>query len=171
MVAGADAEQLAALDAYGRRLGLAFQITDDLLDVAEQRGSHGQTGRQGRRTGKTHVSRAFSVLTEAPNMLDNWSRRRVQALEPLRRSSRGASSRRPICPGKESLMDELLSTINSPQDLKKLSQQQLAQLAAEMRQALCRLASTRTAHFASNLGVVELALGPAHHVRFHLATA
>ena len=27
-----------------------------------------------------------------------------------------------------------------------------------MREALCRLAGTRTAHFASNLGVVELAL-------------
>jgi geranylgeranyl diphosphate synthase type II len=33
MVAGAPVEQQAALDAYGRRLGLAFQITDDLLDV------------------------------------------------------------------------------------------------------------------------------------------
>jgi geranylgeranyl diphosphate synthase, type II len=33
MVAGAEAHQLAALDDYGQRLGLAFQITDDLLDV------------------------------------------------------------------------------------------------------------------------------------------
>jgi geranylgeranyl diphosphate synthase type II len=33
MTAGAAAESLAALDEYGRRLGLAFQITDDLLDV------------------------------------------------------------------------------------------------------------------------------------------
>ncbi len=32
-IAGAGGEQLAALDQYGRRLGLAFQITDDLLDV------------------------------------------------------------------------------------------------------------------------------------------
>ncbi len=55
-------------------------------------------------------------------------------------------------------MDSLLSTINSPQDLKKLSTPELAQLAAEMREALCRLAATRTAHFASNLGVIELTL-------------
>lgn len=55
-------------------------------------------------------------------------------------------------------MDKLLSTINSPADLRTLSQKQLTQLAAEMREALCRLASTRTAHFASNLGVVELTL-------------
>lgn len=55
-------------------------------------------------------------------------------------------------------MDKLLSTINSPDDLKRLSQDELTRLAAEMREALCRLASTRTAHFASNLGVVELTL-------------
>lgn len=55
-------------------------------------------------------------------------------------------------------MDKLLSTIQSPNDLKSLSQKDLAQLAHEMREALCRLASARTAHFASNLGVVELTL-------------
>jgi 1-deoxy-D-xylulose-5-phosphate synthase len=55
-------------------------------------------------------------------------------------------------------MDKLLPTINSPDDLKQLSLAQLDQLAAEIREALCRLASTRTAHFASNLGVVELTL-------------
>lgn len=33
MTAGAAPESLNALDEYGRRLGLAFQITDDLLDV------------------------------------------------------------------------------------------------------------------------------------------
>ena len=55
-------------------------------------------------------------------------------------------------------MDRLLATINSPEDLKKLSHKELGQLAVEMREALCRLAATRTAHFASNLGVVELTL-------------
>ena len=55
-------------------------------------------------------------------------------------------------------MDRLLSTIASPQDLQRLSAQQLTQLAGEVREALCRLARTRTAHFASNLGVVELTL-------------
>jgi geranylgeranyl pyrophosphate synthase len=33
MTAGAPEEWLSALDEYGRRLGLAFQVTDDLLDV------------------------------------------------------------------------------------------------------------------------------------------
>lgn len=34
IVAGASREQIAALHRYGQRLGLAFQITDDLLDVS-----------------------------------------------------------------------------------------------------------------------------------------
>ncbi|MCE5267239.1 MAG: 1-deoxy-D-xylulose-5-phosphate synthase [Planctomycetaceae bacterium] len=55
-------------------------------------------------------------------------------------------------------MDTLLSTICSPADLKRLSDADMVKLAAEMREALCRLAATRTAHFASNMGVVELTL-------------
>src|SRR5882757_3347808 len=55
-------------------------------------------------------------------------------------------------------MDKLLSRIDSPQDLRSLSLVQLEQLASEMREALCNLVSSRTAHFASNLGVVELCL-------------
>ena len=55
-------------------------------------------------------------------------------------------------------MDTLLSTVRSPQDLKKFSHPQLEQLAGEMRESLCRLLGKRTAHFASNLGVIELTL-------------
>jgi 1-deoxy-D-xylulose-5-phosphate synthase len=55
-------------------------------------------------------------------------------------------------------MDDVLSTIRAPADLLRLSPKELQQLAAEIREALCRLAATRTAHFASNLGVVELTL-------------
>src|SRR5881397_2452425 len=55
-------------------------------------------------------------------------------------------------------MDTLLSAISSPRDLQQLTEAQLEQLAQEMRTALCNLVSSRTAHFASNLGVVELCL-------------
>jgi len=44
--AGAERSQAAALDAYGERLGLAFQITDDLLDV------RGRQDHVGKRLGK-----------------------------------------------------------------------------------------------------------------------
>ena len=55
-------------------------------------------------------------------------------------------------------MDQLLSKIESPRDLQNLSLDELEQLAGEMRESLCNLVSNRTAHFASNLGVVELCL-------------
>ena len=55
-------------------------------------------------------------------------------------------------------MAEILPSILSPRDLQGLSMPQLEQLAVEMRRALCEVAATRTAHFASNLGVVELCL-------------
>ena len=53
---------------------------------------------------------------------------------------------------------ELLPRIHSPLDLRELSSQQLLQLADEIREALCNLVQERSAHFASNLGVVELCL-------------
>ncbi len=55
-------------------------------------------------------------------------------------------------------MDKLLSQIESPQDLQRLSADELKQLAEEMREVLCNLVTHRAAHFASNLGVVELCL-------------
>jgi 1-deoxy-D-xylulose-5-phosphate synthase len=55
-------------------------------------------------------------------------------------------------------MSTLLETIEEPADLRKLSLPQLEQLAGEMREVLCHLIACRSAHFASNLGVVELCL-------------
>jgi geranylgeranyl diphosphate synthase, type II len=42
VVAGASAQQIAALQQYGQHLGLAFQITDDLLDVAGSQAAVGK---------------------------------------------------------------------------------------------------------------------------------
>jgi 1-deoxy-D-xylulose-5-phosphate synthase len=61
-------------------------------------------------------------------------------------------------------MSELLSKVESPADLHGLTDEQLRQLAQEMRDELVRVLSMRPAHFASNLGVVELCL--ALHLTF-----
>ena len=53
---------------------------------------------------------------------------------------------------------KLLDTINSPADVKKLSDEQLKQLAAEIRQLLIEVISHTGGHLAPNLGVVELTL-------------
>ena len=56
------------------------------------------------------------------------------------------------------MTQKILSTIQSPDDLGNLSLPQLEQLADEMRDVLCNLIACRSAHFASNLGVVELCI-------------
>src|SRR5919201_2673040 len=61
-------------------------------------------------------------------------------------------------------MSELLATIQGPADLQALTEEQLDQLAQEKRDELVRVLSIRPAHFASNLGVVELCL--ALHLTF-----
>ncbi len=55
-------------------------------------------------------------------------------------------------------MHELLSKLDSAEPLRHMSVKELEQLAGETRDVLCNLMATRTAHFASNLGVVELCL-------------
>src|SRR5438270_2834926 len=50
----------------------------------------------------------------------------------------------------------LLADINSPQDLKRLDQQQLTQLAAEVRAFLVEQIAKTGGHLSPNLGVVEL---------------
>ncbi len=55
-------------------------------------------------------------------------------------------------------MSTLLETIQGPADLRGMSLPQLEQLAGEIREVLCGLIACRSAHFASNLGVVELAI-------------
>jgi 1-deoxy-D-xylulose-5-phosphate synthase len=61
-------------------------------------------------------------------------------------------------------MTVLLSQIHTPADLNKLSDVQLLDLAQEMRDEMVRVLSIRPAHFASNLGVIELCL--ALHLTF-----
>jgi 1-deoxy-D-xylulose-5-phosphate synthase len=63
--------------------------------------------------------------------------------------------------------DSVLGGIHSPADLKGLSEAELAQLAGEMRSELLDVVGRRSAHFASNLGVVELCL--ALHLTFDFA--
>lgn len=54
--------------------------------------------------------------------------------------------------------NNILDTINSPADVKRLSIPELKQLAEEIRQFLIRVISKTGGHLAPNLGVVELSL-------------
>lgn len=53
---------------------------------------------------------------------------------------------------------EILSEIESPAQLRSMNDRQLSQLAGDIREALLTVVADRSAHFASNLGVVELCI-------------
>src|ERR1043165_7353777 len=61
-------------------------------------------------------------------------------------------------------MNYILPRITAPSELQKLTDEELVQLTQEIRDELVRVLSIRPAHFASNLGVVELCL--ALHLTF-----
>jgi 1-deoxy-D-xylulose-5-phosphate synthase len=63
---------------------------------------------------------------------------------------------------------ELLPTIQGPADLRRLSVDELPQLAREIRQAICDQVSKTGGHLAPNLGAVELTI--ALHYVFDFAT-
>jgi geranylgeranyl diphosphate synthase type II len=71
IVGGANAEQEAALAAYGRKLGLAFQIADDLLDVSGTQAAVGKRVAKDAGRGK----RTFPAILGVEE-----SRRRAQRL-------------------------------------------------------------------------------------------
>lgn len=62
----------------------------------------------------------------------------------------------------------LLAGLHDARELSVMSPDTLADVAVEIRDVLCNLLATRTAHFASNLGVVELCL--ALHAEFDFLT-
>ena len=68
----------------------------------------------------------------------------------------------------ETAKHPLLASLEDATGLKDYSPQQLDNVALEIRDVLCNLLATRTAHFASNLGVVELCL--ALHCEFDFRT-
>ena len=57
----------------------------------------------------------------------------------------------------------LLQTIDSPENLKKLSREELQTLTDELRQYIIDVVSLHGGHFAASLGVVELTVA-LHHV-------
>ena len=156
------------LKQFGRHLGLAFQITDDLLDVSGIQAAVGKRLAKDADRGKATYPRLLGI-DESRRRAAELSTRPANAVAILRRSRRTAWRACPFRPRPQPLAptfvsidamptSPILPTIHSPSDLHELSLPQLERLATEMREVLCNLVSCRSAHFASNLGVVELCL-------------
>jgi geranylgeranyl diphosphate synthase type II len=82
LVAGADEEARSVLTEYGQRLGLAFQITDDLLDV------RGDAAAMGKRAGKDSDRGKLTFpgilgVEESARRAESLVEQACAALEPL----------------------------------------------------------------------------------------
>jgi geranylgeranyl pyrophosphate synthase len=94
VVASADEQQMAALDEFGEKLGLAFQIVDDLLDIRSNEQalgkSVGKDAEQGKMTFPAMLGedesrrRAVRLIREAEQALAMFATR-AKLLESLAR--------------------------------------------------------------------------------------
>lgn len=82
LVAGANAEQLTALDTYGTKLGLAFQIVDDLLDVAGDEAIVGKRLQKDQNQGKLTFPGLLG-LEESSDRASRLVAEACAALDPL----------------------------------------------------------------------------------------
>ncbi|HYW80607.1 MAG TPA: farnesyl diphosphate synthase [Thermoguttaceae bacterium] len=81
-IASADAEQLAALSDYGDQLGLAFQITDDLLDVQSNEATLGKRVGKDAGLGKLTFPGLLGI-DQSLARAEQTVQRACRALEPL----------------------------------------------------------------------------------------
>jgi farnesyl diphosphate synthase len=82
IVAGADAATLGALERYGRAIGLAFQIVDDVLDVEGTSEVLGKTaGKDAQKNKPTYVS--VLGLAVARERAEHLRRDAIAALDEL----------------------------------------------------------------------------------------
>ncbi len=80
VVAGAAAEPIASLSAYAKNLGLAFQIVDDLLDVA---GNPSETGKAVRADARKTTFVSFSGVDGARQLAAELCQTADRALAPF----------------------------------------------------------------------------------------
>ena len=95
ITAGATPAQLAALEQFGRNLGLAFQITDDLLDVAGDPAAAGKRLAKDAARGKVTFPRFLGIEASrdrAAQLIDEA----CEGARIIRRGGRTASRTGPI---------------------------------------------------------------------------
>jgi geranylgeranyl diphosphate synthase type II len=81
IIGGADDETLRRYEDYGRHLGMAFQIVDDILDETGTAGELGKTPGKDAREGKATFASVFG-LERAARMAEDESRAAAGAIGP-----------------------------------------------------------------------------------------
>ena len=88
LVAGADDTRIQALDEYGRRMGLAFQVTDDLLDVRGKQATIGKRVGKDSQRGKLTFPSLLGV-EESYRRAERLIEQACSAIEPFGRQGHG----------------------------------------------------------------------------------
>jgi len=91
LVAGADEPSMEALRQYGRAVGLAFQITDDVLDVRGSEAAAGKRVAKDRARGKLTFPGLLGI-DESLRRAEQLVERACRALEPLGDRAAGLES-------------------------------------------------------------------------------
>jgi geranylgeranyl pyrophosphate synthase len=71
ILAGADEPTLACVDLYGRKIGLAFQIKDDLLDVESDAATLGKASHKDAAAGKATFPAVWGVERSRALLAEN----------------------------------------------------------------------------------------------------
>ena len=82
IVAGADEAKLNALTAYGDQLGLAFQITDDLLDAEGNSDAMGKRTQKDAERGKLTFPAVYGI-EESKRQANDLVQGACKAIEPI----------------------------------------------------------------------------------------
>jgi geranylgeranyl diphosphate synthase type II len=83
MSANCTGEQLSALTVFGRSVGLAFQVIDDILDVTQTSEALGKTAGKDTQARKATYPAVFG-LTKSRQVAEALTRRAFAALNPFR---------------------------------------------------------------------------------------
>ena len=137
---------------------MLFQIVDDILDVTGTDAALGKPQGSDERHGKrTYVS---SHGLDGARALAAESHR--NALAALHRATGGADGHRARADHRlhrpPHLVTRLLDNIDRPQDLHALSEDELTQVAQEVRELLIDTVGEIGGHFGANLGTCEIAV-------------
>ena len=158
LLAGAGETATVAYRRFAGELGVLFQIVDDILDVtgtdADLGKPHGSDERHGRgRTSRSTVSTAPASWQPQSHA---QARERLAAGGGRGRDRARADHRLHLHP--HLMTPRLLDRIDRPQDLHGLSEEQLVQVAEEVRGHIIDTVGEIGGHFGANLGTCELAV-------------
>ena len=143
--------------AFASELGVLFQIVDDILDVTGSEAALGKHQGSDERLGKRTYVSEFGL--DGARRLAGESHERARGAA-RRGTDRGHRTRADhgLHRNPELLMTDLLNRIEKPQDLHGLTDEQLQQVAQEVREHIINTVGEIGGHFGANLGTCEIAV-------------